>query len=189
MVETLVEWDKEFFLYLNQLGTPPWDSFWLFMTDKWSSIPLYAILLLLCFKFLGWKKTGLVLVFVALLITTTDQLANFFKYGVQRLRPCHDTDLVSVMRLVKRSCGGKFGYFSAHAGSSMAVASFFSILLGKHLKWLPGVLVIWALILGYSRIYIGVHFPLDVLTGICIGLLFGWVYAKLYIFAQQKIRV
>lgn len=189
MFEEIIQYDKALFLFLNGLGSSTWDGFWMFMTNKLNSIPLYVFLLFLSIRFLGWKNTGLVLVAIALLITTTDQLANFFKYGVGRLRPCHDEEVFDAMRLVKTSCGGKFGYFSAHAASSMALASFFSIVLGKKLKWLPALLITWALLVGYSRIYIGVHFPGDVITGILIGCLFGWVYAKLYIFAQHKFGV
>lgn len=189
MLEELVQWDRAFFLFLNGLGSSTWDGFWLFVTGKWSAIPLYTLLLLLSIRFLGWKGTGILLLAVALLITTTDQLANFFKYGVERLRPCHDQQLFDAMRLVKRSCGGKFGYFSAHAANSMALASFFSILLKKRMKWMPLLLLFWAILVGYSRIYVGVHFPGDVLTGMLVGLLFGWVYARLFIFAQHKIGV
>ena len=189
MLEELIQWDKEVFLFLNGLGSSSWDGFWMFMTNKWGSIPLYILLLLLSIRFLGWKSTGVLLVAVALLITTTDQLANFFKYGVGRLRPCHDEQLFEAMRLVKSSCGGKFGYFSAHAASSMALAMFFSVILRKRIRWVPYLLLLWAIVVGYSRIYIGVHFPGDVLTGILIGMFFGWLYAKLYIFALHKIGV
>ncbi len=187
LLDELIQLDEQLFLFLNGLGTPSWDGFWLFVTDKWGAIPLYALLLFLSLRFLGWKRTGVLLIAIALLITTTDQLANFFKYGVRRFRPCHDEELFAVMRLVKNSCGGKYGYFSAHAASSMALATFFSGVFRKQLKGWESLLVLWALLVGYSRIYIGVHFPGDVLTGILIGLLFGWVFAKLYIFALHKI--
>lgn len=186
MLEELIQQDKEIFLFLNSLGTTTWDGFWLFITNKFSSIPLYALLLFFTFKQYGVKKTVIVIIFVALLITATDQLANFFKYGVQRLRPCHDIDINMVARLIKKSCGGKFGYFSAHASNAMALALFFSVLLGSKIKYITSLLLIWAVLVAYSRIYIGVHFPLDVLTGIVIGTIFGWLFAKLSIFAFQK---
>ncbi len=186
MLDALIEWDKELFLFLNGLGTDTWDGFWLFITNKLSSIPLYALLLFLTYKNLGLKRTLVVLVFVGLLITATDQLANFFKYGVARLRPCHDMEVSGLARLVKKSCGGKFGYFSAHASNSMALASFFSVILKTSIKKIGLFLFVWATLVAYSRIYIGVHFPLDVITGSFIGILFGWLFAKLSIFAFQK---
>lgn len=188
MFDTLIELDKELFLFLNTMGTESWDGFWMFMSNKWGAIPLYVILLLLVLNKLKWKKTLLVLLFVALMITATDQLANFFKYGVARLRPCHDETLIDTMRLVKSYCGGKYGYFSAHAANSFAVATFFSLVLGAYFRFLPVVLILWALLVAYSRIYIGVHFPLDVVTGISIGMLSGWLFSVLYEKAALRIK-
>lgn len=189
MLEELIQLDKEVFLFLNNLGNANWDGFWLFVTNKLNSIPLYLVLLVLAYRQLGLRKTLVVLFTVALLILVTDQLANFFKYGVQRLRPCYDQEINEIMRLVKKSCGGKFGYFSAHAANSFAVASFFTFLLKPRYRFIGFVLFFWAFAVAYSRIYIGVHFPLDVLTGICIGLGLSWLFAKLYIFALHKFQL
>ena len=186
MLKELVHLDKELFLFLNMLGSEQWDGFWLVATDKWSSIPVYLILLILSFRNFGLKKTLLILISVGLMITVTDQLANFFKYGVQRLRPCYEEEFFNSMRLVKSSCGGKFGFFSAHAANSFAVAYFFAVLLRAQIRYLPAIIFLWAAIVTYSRIYIGVHYPLDIVTGICVGLLFGWLFGKLYIFALHK---
>jgi len=181
MIDQLVHYDKEFFLFLNNLGTAQWDGFWLFMTNKWSSIPLYILLAFLTYRAFGLKRLLISLVAIALLILATDQLANFFKYGVQRLRPCHDPSLNGLMRLVKGSCGGKFGYFSAHAANSFAVAFFFVSLFRTKYKSFRVVLIVWALVVAYSRIYIGVHFPMDVLTGILIGTFLGGVFFHLFL--------
>ncbi|MET6990173.1 phosphatase PAP2 family protein [Sediminicola arcticus] len=186
MMEQLVQIDKQLFLFLNAMGSTTWDGFWLFMTNKFSSIPLYLFLLITSYKSFGLKKTLLILVTVALLITVTDQLGNFFKYGVQRLRPCYDPELTGMVRLVKSSCGGKFGYFSAHAANSFALAFFFTRLLAFKYKYIGFFLFSWAAVVAYSRIYVGVHFPLDILTGMGIGLFLSWLFTKLYIFAIQK---
>ncbi|WP_224489411.1 phosphatase PAP2 family protein [Robertkochia flava] len=188
MLDQLISWDKEVFLFLNGWGTPAWDPFWLFITDKWSSIPLYAALLVINFYFLGKKKGIIVLVCVALMIAATDQLANVFKYGFERLRPCYDPDLQDMVRLVKASCGGKFGYFSAHSANSFALAVFFSLGFRKYLRVLPVFLLTWAAMVAYSRIYIGVHFPLDVLTGFGVGLINGSVFYRLYLWLSVKFR-
>ena len=182
MLEELVKLDQELFLFLNQMGSEGWDSFWLLLTNKWTAIPLYLILLVLSYIHFGWKKTLIIVLSVALLITCTDQLANFFKYGVMRLRPCHDPDLADQVRLVKASCGGKYGY-------SFAIAMYFSYLLNSRFPYLKFFLVLWALVVAYSRIYIGVHFPLDVFTGLLIGSLFGWTFSRLTIFATHKFRL
>ncbi|MEX0289704.1 MAG: phosphatase PAP2 family protein [Flavobacteriaceae bacterium] len=189
MFEELVHLDKELFLYLNNLGNTSWDGFWMFITGKINWIPLYLVLLFLAFKNFGKKRTLVLLVAVGLMILCTDQLSNFFKYGVQRLRPCYDPELSGLMRLVKTSCGGKFGYFSGHAINSFAVAFFFSYLMGRKWKLLSIFLMVWAFMVAYSRIYIGVHFPLDVISGSLVGIVLGWLFAKLYIFAIHKYHV
>ncbi|MCM4153358.1 phosphatase PAP2 family protein [Arenibacter sp. N53] len=181
MIDQLVHYDKELFLFLNNLGASQWDSFWLFMTNKFSSVPLYGLLAFFTYRAYGLKRLLMTVVAIALLILVTDQLANFFKYGVQRLRPCHDPSINGLMRLVKSSCGGKFGYFSAHAANSFAVAVFFSYLLRPKYRYIGMFLIVWALVVAYSRIYIGVHFPLDVLTGIIIGTFLGRLFLNLFI--------
>ncbi|WP_027078645.1 phosphatase PAP2 family protein [Maribacter antarcticus] len=186
MLEELLQWDHELFLYLNGLGTPSWDTFWQFISHKLSAIPLYVFLLLLSYRKYGLKKTVVLVISVALLITVSDQLSNFFKYGVGRLRPCHDPELMDVMRLVKSRCGGKFSYFSAHAANSFALAVFFGQILTSQFKGIAPLLLLWACFVAYSRVYIGVHFPLDVLTGALLGSLFGWLFSKLFIFSLRK---
>lgn len=187
LIEGLLDLDRELFLFFNGLGNNAWDGFWLFMSHKLSALPLYLFLLIASLRAFGTKRTLLLIVAIALLITVTDQLGNFFKYGVQRLRPCHDPQLEGLVRLVKATCGGKYGYFSAHAGNSMAVAVFFGTLLRSHYRYLGYFLVCWALLVGYSRIYLGVHYPFDILTGFFIGSFMGWLFTKLYIFTSKKI--
>jgi undecaprenyl-diphosphatase len=187
MWEGLIEKDHEWFLYLNQLGTPAWDPFWLFLSDKWAAIPLYVLLLILAYRRLGWKRLMLFLVFIGVLITSTDQLSGFFKYGVQRLRPCHEPEFQGLIRLVKQGCGGRFGYFSAHAANSFALATFFAVFLESKRRLWAVLLILWALMVGYSRIYLGVHYPLDVLSGCLAGGMLGWLFARLYLKADQNI--
>lgn len=175
MLDKLIAYDQEIFLWLNNLGTPAWDAFWLFMTDKWSAIPIYILMLFFSYKQFKWKGLGVIVLSVAVLITCTDQLANAFKYGFERLRPCYNEDISHLVRLVKSHCGGKFSYFSAHAANSFGVVTFFSLVFRSSLRWFPPLLLVWGLLVAYSRIYLGVHFPLDIITGITIGMLLGWL--------------
>jgi len=179
MFDSLISKDIELLIYLNNLGTVQWDGFWLFVTNKYSAIPLYLFLLYFTYKYYGLKKTLVVVLFVVLLIAVSDQTSNLFKYGFKRLRPCHDNNISHLVRLVKSRCGGLYSYFSAHAANSMAIAIFFGLLLRDKFKYILYILIVWAFLVAYSRVYIGVHFPLDVLTGMFLGLLNGVILFKL----------
>ena len=189
MFKELIDLDKHLFIYLNGLGSPTWDSFWLYMSKTLSfvTIPIYVFVLLYSYLKLGFKKLMIMVGVVALLIISTEQFSIFFKQNVGRLRPCYDNEIQEIMRMVKSYCGGKYSYFSAHAANSFAFASFFAIQFRKDKKIISLLLLIWSLLVSYSRIYIGVHFPLDVFTGIAIGMFFAWLFAKLYVFYSEKI--
>ncbi len=189
MLDKFIEKDIELLICLNNLGSQNWDGFWLFMTKTVTSIPIYLLALFFVYKYYGTKKMLISLLFIALVIAISDQTSNAFKYGFERLRPCHNEQVVDLIRLVKPNCGGLFSFFSAHASSSMAVAMFFASLLLKHLKVLSFFLIIWALLVGYSRIYIGVHFPSDVLFGFLFGATIGLLMYKLMLLFFKKISV
>ncbi len=175
MIEKIIALDQELFLYLNNLGTSTWDPFWLLITDKWTAIPLYAFLLFLIYRRFGVKGTLITVVLVALMITCTDQLANLFKHGFERPRPCGQQGVMEATRFIAVRCG-RFGYFSAHASNSTALAIFIGILLKSKYPKLIYFLMFWAVIVVYSRIYVGVHYPLDVLTGMLIGTLLALIF-------------
>tara|TARA_B100000795_G_scaffold223221_1_gene178338 strand:+ start:15247 stop:15816 length:570 start_codon:yes stop_codon:yes gene_type:complete len=186
MIDTLLHYDEQLFLYLNNLGSPSWDEFWRIITEKWSSIPLYVLLLFLVFKNFGIKATCIVMLCAAVMITATDQLANLFKYILfKRPRPCRVEELQALMRFVADGCG-RYGYFSAHAASSMAAAVFIGLFLKPYYKTLPFILLLWAGVVAYSRIYLGVHYPLDIVTGMFFGAWIGLAIFKLNRWAQQR---
>lgn len=190
MLDSLIHKDIELLIYLNNLGSLQWDGFWLFITNKYSAIPLYLVLLYFTYKYYGLKRTFIAVLFVVLLITVSDQTCNLFKYGFKRLRPCHDENVSQFIRMVKDSCGGLYGYFSAHAANSMSIAVFFGLLLKRKNNYLFPILIIWALAAAYSRIYIGVHYPLDVITGVLLGVIYGTLFYKLYkLFLQKFIKL
>ncbi|SHI38550.1 undecaprenyl-diphosphatase [Mesonia phycicola] len=173
----LLQLDQELFLYLNNLGSETWDWFWVFITHKLSSIPLYAFLLYLLYKNYGLKPTIFTVVLVAGLITCTDQLANVFKDYFMRPRPCKEA-FIAEGRMLLDYCGS-YGYFSAHAASSMALAFYLGNILKRWYKYALAGLIFWAAVVGYSRIYVGKHYPGDVLTGMLIGALLGFLFYKL----------
>ncbi len=185
-MEELIQLDKELFLYLNNLGTSTWDGFWLFMTEKFYQIPLYLLLLIFFYKYFGIRGTIITLVLVAVLITASDQLANLFKYILfKRPRPCRAEGVAEFTRFIAERCG-RYGYFSGHATNSMALAFFTGLALQKYLKYIFPFMIVWAIIVSYSRIYVGVHYPGDVVTGMAAGILLGVGAFKLHTFLIRK---
>ncbi|WP_350292492.1 phosphatase PAP2 family protein [uncultured Croceitalea sp.] len=187
MLEELIRLDEQLFLFLNGMGNSSWDDFWLYLSRTVSliTIPIYVLIIFSSYNYFGLKRTIILLISVALLLFLTEQLSTLFKNGVGRLRPCYNEEIKGILRLVKRYCGRKYGYFSAHAANSFALATFYGLCFKKKMKSLTFFLVLWALLVSYSRIYIGVHFPLDVLSGIGVGIFLGWLFFKL----SQKIKI
>lgn len=169
MIDSLLHWDTEVFVFFNSLGSTTWDSFWMAYTSTFVWIPFYAFLLYLVFKNAPLKTCMTTIVLIVLMVVVTDQTSNLFKISFLRLRPCNVAELMDRMRLVKPHCGGQYGFFSAHASNSMGIAVLIGLILRKHYKYLIHLMVVWALVMGYSRIYIGVHYPLDVLVGFFVG--------------------
>jgi len=175
-MEELVQLDKEIFLFLNNLGTSSWDGFWLFMTEKLYQAPLFLIVLYFFYKYFG----------VAVVITVSDQLSNLFKNVLfMRPRPCRAEGVAEFTRFVAERCG-RHGYFSAHASTSMAIAFFVGLTLQKKLKYIFPILVIWSITFSYSRIYLGVHYPGDIITGMAIGILLGFGAYKLHGYLLER---
>ncbi|MFT5021691.1 MAG: undecaprenyl-diphosphatase [Colwellia sp.] len=180
MLKKLIQLDTEFFLFLNGWGSPTWDSFWLLLSEKWIGLPLVIIFLYGALLQLGPKKTAISIVFIGLIILCSDQLANLFKEGLARPRPCFEPQLEGMLRLIKSKCGGAYGFFSAHAANSMGIAIFMASLLKNKWKWFVFPSVGLALLIGYSRIYIGVHYPLDVLFGFGVGAFFAFLGQQIF---------
>ncbi|TNJ43067.1 phosphatase PAP2 family protein [Tamlana fucoidanivorans] len=185
MVDELIRLDTELFIFLNNLGSITWDSLWLVITNKLTFIPLYLVLLFMLYKKYGLKSLLIFVVAIALMITFTDQITNVFKRTFQRPRPCGVADLADQIRFIAVRCG-KYGFFSGHSSNSMAVAVFAGLLLKPYFKNLILLLVFWSFIVAYSRIYVGVHYPLDIFCGMTFGALSGFLFYKLSQYVLAK---
>jgi undecaprenyl-diphosphatase len=126
---------------------------------------------------MGIKSTLFLLLFVTLLIVVTDQTSNLFKTTFQRLRPCNNPDINTIIRIVKSS--DTYSFFSGHAANSMATMTLVFLILKRHFRF-AFLLFLFPLIFAYSRIYLGLHYPLDILTGYLFGACFGFIAYKLY---------
>lgn len=158
---------------LNGMGTEQWDQFWLIATNQLSWIPLYLFFIFLVFKSFGWKKGLAMVLLTALMVTFSDQFTVFLKNSFERLRPNRDPAINEVIRILKNN--SSFSFVSGHATTSMAVSVLMYLTLRKSYPY-TWLFFIWPLMFAYSRIYIGVHFPLDVICGALLGLLIGYVF-------------
>ncbi|WP_281226755.1 phosphatase PAP2 family protein [Flavobacterium aquiphilum] len=186
MLEKLLSLDTQLFIYLNGLGSETYDGLWLIITKQVNWIPFFLLLLYLIYKKIGVKQTGYLLLFVAVLVLATDQITNLFKYMVQRERPCNNPEIKSIIRVVQ--VRNSFSFFSGHAANTMAVSTFLYLLFKKQFKYF-GFLFLWPLIFAYSRIYLGLHYPLDILSGYLCGLITGYLMYKVYQWALRRFKV
>lgn len=184
MLEKLMEWDKELLIWLNSQHTDWLDPVMYLLTKTVFWTPLYILLFYITFR--TYKKNGwIVLLGFALTVLLCDQItSSFMKPFFERLRPSHDPTLAGLLHHVNNYKGGQFGFASGHAANTFGIALFFWMMLKNHYRWV-WVLFIWASLMSYTRIYLGVHFPGDILVGGLVGLTCGTITYKV----TQKLLV
>jgi len=176
--------DQQLFLFLNSINSPFWDQVMHALSGKIIWVPLYlSILIYMGIKYK--RKFLIILLFIILAATLADQSSVLVKNLVERLRPCHEPSLQGLVHLVNGECGGKFSFVSSHATNSFDVALLSLLFIRK--GWFTISIVLWALVVGYTRIYLGVHYPGDVVCGSLLGALIGWGIYELYVLTDNKI--
>lgn len=185
MWEFLIELDKEIFLLLNGLHHPLLDKVMWFLSGSKNWIPFYALLLYLIVNEYK-KETILIGLTIGLMILLSDQTTSgFMKPFFERFRPSRDPSLEGMVHIVNDYRGGRFGFASSHAANSFAVATYLFFLFRRHYPWMVWMFV-WAAAIGYSRIYLGVHYPGDIIVGGIIGSVFGYVCYRLYCYLRER---
>ena len=180
MLDRIKQIDTELLIFLNNLGNKSWDPLWVSITDKFTFLPLFILIIFFLFKKNGTKGLLVILLFISVLILFTDQFTNVVKDFTQRLRPCRLDELQGLLRDIDIRCG-KYGFFSAHAANSISVTIFIINCVDESVKkFLKPLLILWVIIFSYSRIYLGVHYPLDTIFGLSFGILSGFLFRYLY---------
>ncbi len=185
MLENIVQSDQQFFLFLNSLHYTFLDPVMHALSGKLIWAPLYAAIL-------AWiavkekKQFFFFLILILISVLLADRGSVFIKNLILRPRPCHEPALEGLVYTLNGECGGMYGFVSSHAANSFNVALISLLVIRK--TWYSIFIIFWALVVGYTRIYLGVHYPGDVLCGSIYGAFVGWFCFSLYIYTDKMIR-
>lgn len=180
---SLIQWDKDLLVSLNSYNSDFWDGFMWMVTDEISWLAFFAMLLYVIYKHKG-REFFLILVAIALTVLICDQVSGLFKDWIARPRPSREPDIMDQLHIVNNYRGGKYGFFSSHAANTFGIAVLIALLVRNWV--LTTIMLVWAALESYSRIYLGVHYPLDILTGIAFGSLTGFMVYKLHLTVVKR---
>lgn len=182
IIQNILELDTELFLYLNSFHSDYWDTIMLMITRKEPWFPFFGAILFYIIKNFR-SKAWYIFLFIALTILLSDQISVLLKESIQRFRPVHDPAIEHMVHNVLRK-GSLYGFVSSHAANVFAVFAFATRLFRNRGFWL--LMFVWAVLVSYSRIYSGVHFPLDIIGGALLGWLIGYGIFKLLMVVENN---
>jgi len=180
VLESLKHIDRSIFSAINDFNSPLADEFFWIVSEGWLFLPLLGFLAVHIYRVKKIKFFVAGIICIAFTVLFCDQSSNISKHYFGRYRPTHNIELKDKVHIVHDYHGGKYGFFSAHAANTFGTATFLFLCMGwlsKKYRWL---LFLWPITVGYSRIYLGAHYPSDILVGFMVGALWGFVFYKLF---------
>ena len=188
ILSTISEADRDLLTTINFDGPTGYDFFWAMYTDKWTWIPFVLVIVYCMLRPGNWKHRLLMVGSVALLFVLSDfVVSSFIKNVVCRPRPSHDPAVMDLLSYVNDYRGGAYGFPSNHASNGFAAATFLALLLRN--RWVTLSAFLWAIGSCYSRMYMGVHYPTDILCGAMLGIVFAIIIFFLYKKAAKRLAL
>jgi undecaprenyl-diphosphatase len=186
MLESIIDKDQQLLIYLNNLGTQFWDPIFMYITHQINWWPFFLVLIFLLLKKITLKQFGLLVLVLTAFFFFTDQMTNVVKYAVARLRPVNDPDILPQLRYLRGANSPSF--FSGHASNSSGSILIIFLILNRYYKY-AWVLFFFPLIFAYTRIYLALHYPLDILCGYIFGITAGFMFFTLYKYLNKKFNL
>lgn len=187
MIEELIELDKRVLIFLNSFHSPLLDPVMIMITKTFFWLPLYLFLIFLLFRKFK-REAWFILIGAAITILLSDQITStLMKPFFARLRPSHDPSIQELLHMVDGYRGGLYGFSSGHAANTIGVSLFVWLTLRPVYRWI-GLIFIWAILMTYTRIYLGVHYPGDILVGGSIGLICGWIGFTISVYLRNRYK-
>ncbi len=183
MLETLKDWDRDLFIYLNNLGIDNLNGFWLFVTQPQNWIPLYIFFIFLIFRYYKLKRGLIVVLCMLSALAVTVLVTDLTKDYVSRLRPNNVEALSTLIRILQKPTN--YSFFSGHASSSFVVTVFVVLVIKKYSRYIF-LAFLWPLLFVSSRIFVGVHYPSDVFVGALVGTLIAFFLYYICKFLLEK---
>lgn len=178
MLDRILEWDRETFIYLNNLGIEQYDQFWITVTTFNTWIPLFLLFIGLIFWKYPKKEAVYILLTLLMLVWFVDTITDLTKHTVARLRPNNNEEINTLIRILKTP--STYSFFSGHSSSSFSITTGVVLFLRQRFKWC-WLFYLWPIMFASSRIFIGVHFPVDIIVGSAVGVLSALFFYLLYV--------
>lgn len=187
-MEFLEHLDTQLFLFFNGLHAPWLDLCFYTISKPFISLPIYLFVIYLIFKNFSKKNAFIIVLFLIASVGLSDFISvSCFKNVFLRYRPSHNLNIENIIHFVRGYKGGMYGFVSSHAANTFAIACFSSLLLQR--KWFTYSIFIWAAIVSYSRIYLGVHYPADIFVGALLGTGIAFSTYKMYMYLNRKYTI